>query len=316
MPVQTRGFLSSHPVHRDSPPGDDQEATPGLRISRCHLPPALVGGTLSLGLSMFMAQRQLGLAADAPRQDPAVKSPDHRQMLRAFAPYLLLIAVLVVTRLHVLPFRASLNAESPAWHLDLGSLGQFSASLALVLKLDSIFGTSSRGSYNALYVPALIPFVAVVLLSAPVLKINLAMMGEVMTDTTHRLKNPAITLVGALIMVQLMMVGGDKAKTMIIGKGFASSVGGAWPFFAPCLGALGTFFAGSATISNLTFGGIQDSIARSLELDRTSILALQSVGGAMGNMVCVNNITAVESIIGLVNQEGFILNRTIILVLL
>jgi lactate permease len=117
-------------------------------------------------------------------------------------------------------------------------------------------------------------------------------------------------------MVQLMMVGGDKAKTMIIGKGFARSVGGAWPFFASCLGALGTFFAGSATNSNLTFGGIQDSIARSLELDRTSILALQSVGGAMGDMVCVNNITAVESIIGLVNQEGFILKRTIILVLL
>jgi len=87
-------------------------------------------------------------------------------------------------------------------------------------------------------------------------------------------------------------------------------VGRAWPFFAPWLGALGGFFAGSATISNLTFGGIQDSIARTLGLDRTSIVALQSVGGAMGSMVSINNIIAVGCIIGLVNQDGYILKRT------
>jgi lactate permease len=78
------------------------------------------------------------------------------------------------------------------------------------------------------------------------------------------------------------------------------------------LGALGTFFAGSATVSNLTFGGIQSSIAQTLDVDRDAILALQSVGAAMGNMVCINNIIAVGSIINLVNQEGSILKRTVL----
>lgn len=32
----------------------------------------------------------------------------------------------------------------------------------------------------------------------------------------------------------------------------------------------------------------------------------------MGHMVCVNNIVAVGCILGLVNQEGFILKRTVI----
>jgi lactate permease len=36
------------------------------------------------------------------------------------------------------------------------------------------------------------------------------------------------------------------------------------------------------------------------------------VGGAMGNMVCINNIIAVCSILGISNQEGFILKRTVI----
>ena len=86
----------------------------------------------------------------------------------------------------------------------------------------------------------------------------------------------------------------------------------AWPFFSPLLGALGAFFAGSATVSNLTFAGIQDSIARTLGFDRTSILALQSVGAAMGNMIAISNIVAVTSILGLENQEGFVLKRTVI----
>jgi lactate permease len=113
-------------------------------------------------------------------------------------------------------------------------------------------------------------------------------------------------------MAQLMTLGGDRAQTMIIGRTVATITGRSWPFFAPVLGALGSFFAGSATVSNLTFAGIQDSIARTLGFDRTSILALQSVGAAMGNMVAISNIVAVTSILGLVNQDGFVLKRTVI----
>ena len=42
------------------------------------------------------------------------------------------------------------------------------------------------------------------------------------------------------------------------------------------------------------------------------VLSLQSVGASMGNMVCINNIIAVCSILGVYNQEGFIIKRTVI----
>ncbi len=124
--------------------------------------------------------------------------------------------------------------------------------------------------------------------------------------------NTSIALLGALVMVQLLMMGGEEAMVIIIGEGFAGVTGGSWQFFAPLLGAIGSFFSGSATISNLTFAGIQDSIAADLDLDRTLVLSLQSVGAAMGNMVCINNIVAVCSILGLANKEGWILKRTIV----
>jgi lactate permease len=289
-------------------------ALPSLFLSRFTYEfPSLIGGAVGLCLSALMAKHQAGLARTHAAKEVEGDPPSqHRDRLRAFAPYLILIAVLIVTRLPFLPLRAWLTAESPRLALDWGTLGTFSVSAALVLRLDSIFGTSSGWSYQALFVPALIPFVVVVLLSIPLLRIDLPALKTVLADTTKRLSRPSIALVGALIMVQLMTLGEDRAQTTIIGRTLASITGGSWPFFAPVLGALGSFFAGSATVSNLTFAGVQDSIARTLGFDRTSILALQSVGAAMGNMVAISNIVAVVSILGLKDQEGVVLKRTVI----
>jgi lactate permease len=283
---------------------------PSLILSRFNYEfPSLIGGAVGLCLSAFMAKRQMGLAPNASDDVEGGSPSEHGKQVRAFAPYLILIAILVVTRVRFLPIREWLQAEYPRLTLDWGSIGRFSVSIALVFKLDSIFGTSSYWSYSSLFVPALIPFVVVVLLAMPLLRIDLPALKKVAADTTQRLSGPRLTLVGALIMVQLMTLGGDKAQTMIIGRKFAAVMGRSWPFFAPVLGALGAFFSGSATVSNLTFAGIQDSIAQTLGIDRTSLLALQSVGAAMGTIASITNIVAVCSILGLVNQEGFILKR-------
>ncbi len=125
------------------------------------------------------------------------------------------------------------------------------------------------------------------------------------------MKMPTQALLGALVFVNLMMMGGEDSAVALIGNNLASLTGESWKYFASMLGALGSFFSGSATISNLTIGGIQDSIATGLQLDRTTILAIQSVGGAMGNMVCINNIVAVSSVLALGNMEGAILKRTV-----
>ena len=101
-----------------------------------------------------------------------------------------------------------------------------------------------------------------------------------------------------------------------VGEGLARVAGGAWQFVAVYLGALGSFFSGSNTVSNLTFGGIQQATAAKLSLEQTTILSLQSVGGAMGNMICIHNIVAVCTILGLKNQEGAILRKTFLPMLL
>ncbi|GGN21362.1 MULTISPECIES: L-lactate permease [Marinomonas] len=41
-------------------------------------------------------------------------------------------------------------------------------------------------------------------------------------------------------------------------------------------------------------------------------MALRSAGAAMGNMICINNIIAISTILDVSNKEGFIIKRTII----
>lgn len=89
-------------------------------------------------------------------------------------------------------------------------------------------------------------------------------------------------------------------------------VGQVWPAFAAGIGALGAFIAGSNTISNMTFALFQFEVALRTSLDPLWIVALQAVGGAAGNMVCVHNVVAAAATVGLVGQEGSIIRKTII----
>jgi lactate permease len=129
--------------------------------------------------------------------------------------------------------------------------------------------------------------------------------------TIHRMRHPVFALVGTLIFAKLFMAG-QNSCTMIIGNALAFAAGGYWYYFASLLGALGSFFAGSNTVSNLTFAPIQVTIAQTLGLNKILVLSLQSAGGALGKMICIHDIVAACSVIGITGKEGLILKRTII----
>ncbi|MGP1073435.1 L-lactate permease [Serratia sp. CY65442] len=273
--------------------------------------PALVGGAIGLALSVLLARGGIGLArSDKPQS--AGQAVPFMQVVKAMTPTLLLIAILIVTRVHQLGLKALLNNTALLWQENLGWLGELRISRALIVELQQVLGTSAAASYKTLYVPALIPFLLVVLLCIPLFRLNGGQVRQMFSETGGRITRPFIALFGALVMVNLMMQGGDNAPVILIGKALAALTGESWLLFSSFLGALGSFFSGSNTVSNLTFGGIQQSIAQSSGLDVNLTLALQSVGGAMGNMVCLNNIIAVCSILGIGNAEGKIIRKTVL----
>ena len=85
--------------------------------------------------------------------------------------------------------------------------------------------------------------------------------------------------------------------------------------FAPLIGAMGAFVAGSNTISNMMFSLFQFSTAEQIGLGAAgagTVVALQAIGGAAGNMICVHNVVAASATVGLVDREGEIIRMTLI----
>ena len=228
------------------------------------------------------------------------------------SPTGLLILFLIVTRIPELGLKGLMNNKDVWFSTALGSLGTFEVSKGLIFSLKNIFGSEVSESYKLLYVPALIPFVITVLISLPLFGVNFSRTKGIFSTSLSQVKNPFIALMGALVMVNLMLVGGEHSMVKIIGRTFAEVTGSDWTIFSSFLGAVGAFFSGSNTVSNLTFGSVQLSTAETTGLSVTLILALQSVGGAMGNMVCINNIVAVSSVLNIQNKEGTIIKTTIV----
>jgi lactate permease len=286
--------------------------------------PSLIGGFIGLVLTVVLAKLGIGLSGREVVLREAVsesglpkKSAEEPQklnsgaLLKASFPLWGTILVLVITRIPQLGLRSLLTSPDPSVAIDLGYLGELNISSTLVLTLENILRTDVDWVHSLLYVPSIIPFVLISIVTFAWFKTSWRISRSVIHDTAHQMFKPTLALIGALVFVTLMMMGGENSPVTVIGSSLADYLGNVWPFVASFLGALGAFFSGSATISNLTFGGIQNSIAISAGFDKTTILALQSVGAAMGNMISINNIVAVASVLALGNVEGYILKKTI-----
>lgn len=298
-----------------------------LSIASCMLPylllstmsyefPSLVGGAIGFAVTIYAASRGIGLQSqpEATSSQPPMEpepAPKFRSVMKATMPLWGSVLVLVVTRIPQLGIKSMLTDRTAAVEMSLGSFGNLTLTRSLGLRLQGIFDTATQWTFDTLYIPALIPFLLMSIVCVVVNRISPAAVMELISDVGGRMRRPIVSLLGALVMVELMMANDDRSMVILIGKQFAEVSGSHWGLAAAYLGSLGTFFSGSATISNLTFSSIQLAIAQELDLRVTLILSLQSVGAALGNMVAINNIVAVCSILGLNNQEGTVLKKTV-----
>ncbi len=122
---------------------------------------------------------------------------------------------------------------------------------------------------------------------------------------------PFLVIIAMSAMVQLMINSGNNFSGLpslvaTVAKVFETR----WlPFLAPLVGAFGSFLTGSATISNLLFGGFLSLAAAALSMSAPIILSLILVGGAAGNMIALADMLAAETVVGLKHKEREILKR-------
>lgn len=217
-------------------------------------------------------------------------------LVKAWAPYVLAAGLLVLTRLNQLPLKKTLSAIK--WNFN------------------NIFGTKISQGVDYLYNPGTL-FILVCLVTIVLHNMN---KDEVKRAWTSALKQvwgatPALMFAVPMVRVFINSAGGDagyQSMPMTLAGGVASAVGASWPFFAPWIGALGAFVAGSNTVSNMTFALFQWGVADKIGASREFVVAVQAVGGAAGNMICVHNVVAAASVVGMAGMEGIMIRKTII----
>ena len=218
-------------------------------------------------------------------------------LLRAWIPYLLIGLLLFLSRAKFLPFNSLIqNAKyvSP-----------------------ELFGTNVVTDFDPLNIPGIMPFLFVALLCIPLFRMTGRQVLVAWKEGVVRLKGPFIALIFAVPMVRLMMQTGVNpngylSMPIALAKAMAGIFGSAWPLADPFVGALGSFMAGSNTVSNMLFSLFQYSVAEKLEISRLIVVSLQNIGGALGNMICVHNVIAASATVGLIGVEGLLIKRNLI----
>lgn len=146
---------------------------------------------------------------------------------------------------------------------------------------------------------------------------KVAQLKAAFSESTKILLGAGFVLIFTIPMVRIYINSGLNASGLpgmpiAMAEWVANTVGAIYPFFAPFVGALGAFIAGSNTVSNLMFSLFQYGVAERLAITPTVIVALQAVGAAAGNMIAIHNIVAASATVGLLGQEGNVLRKTII----
>jgi lactate permease len=102
------------------------------------------------------------------------------------------------------------------------------------------------------------------------------------------------------------------AMPQVMAQWVADTFSTVYPFFAPAVGALGAFIAGSNTVSNLMLAQFQFDTAQLVGVSGAWLIAAQAAGAAAGNMIAIHNIVAASATVGLSGQEGKVIRMTIL----
>ena len=103
---------------------------------------------------------------------------------------------------------------------------------------------------------------------------------------------------------------GLPSMPIAVAEAASSLFGSWWPMVSPYVGGFGAFLAGSNTISNMMFALPQFEIARLIDASPEWVVALQAVGGAAGNTICVHNVVAACAVGGMFGKEGDVIRVT------
>ena len=274
--------------------------------------PSLIGALVGLPIVIFAAKKGFLIPKDtwdfAPKEEWPVEWVSKFEMkldamtdkvpmslTKAWIPYVLVAAILVLTRVS-----DEAKAFVKSW----------------VIPFKDILGEGLGYTITPLYLPGGI-LVFVVIVTYFFHKMEFKEMKAAVSESSKVMLGAGFVLIFTIPLVRILINSGVNesgfdSMPVAMANFVATSVGDIYPLFSPMVGALGAFIAGSNTVSNMMLSQFQFGVADALGLSTAFMIALQAVGAAAGNMIAIHNVVAASATVGLLDQEGETLRRTII----
>jgi lactate permease len=247
--------------------------------------------------------RHMPAVAGAAEANPGIESEIRRRegsggdspaaILRSYAPYLIIIAVLALAQ----------------W----GPIKDFLAGRTKMIDWPGLHVTNAKGPVKSAvfkfdYLAAAGSLLLVCgLLTMAALRIKprnaLAAYGE----TLNQLKWAIVTVASVLALAYVMNLSG---QTITIGM-WAAGAGSVFALISPAIGWLGTAITGSDTSSNSLFGALQVTAAKDAGLDPLLLAASNSSGGVIAKMISPQNLAIGAAAVGMGGQEGDLFRKVL-----
>lgn len=213
--------------------------------------------------------------------------------IAAWSPYLIMAALLVLSRT-VAPLKAWLSSFNISW--------------------TGLLGTELKAGFATLYAPGAF-FVLVCILGFFLFKMKSPAIKETISVSCKSMVPTIISLGASVPMVKIFLNSGENASGLAsmpvaLADTLANSMGAVWAWVSPIVGIFGAFLSGSATFSNMMFSGLQYSVADNIGANHALILAMQGIGANAGNMMCVMNVVAAATVVGMAGRESEIIRKT------
>lgn len=233
----------------------------------------------------------------------------------AWLPYVIIGIFLVLSRVAVFKIKPILNDEP------------------FIIHIRNILGFEDiNWDFKFLWNAGIMPFILIALITILIHKMTKDEAVTAVKDSFKQISGAAIALLFGVAMVQLYRytssadIGAaiasadfsgeftfaNSSMLYVMASALANIFKGAYFIIAPLIGVLGAFMSGSCTVSNTLFSPLQFETATMVGLSQVLIVALQNCGGAIGNMICVNNIVSVCATTGTNGNEGKLIRTNII----
>jgi lactate permease len=217
-----------------------------------------------------------------------------REVLKAYAPYLIIIVLFSITQIPVVKDLLEAPTKVLQWPgLELQTASGKPSTIP-TFKLNWL---SAAGTL----------LIIAGLITIPVIGISPRRAWRAYLDTYRQLGGAIVTVMAVLALAYVMNASG---QTGTLGEWMAGA-GAAFALLSPVLGWLGVAVTGSDTSSNSLFGALQVTAANQTGLNPVLMAAANSSGGVLGKMVSPQNLAIAAAAVGLSGREGDIFRKVL-----